>query len=75
MRPPSLERGQARGELFQDLPLLGEALAIARDDLGRGALDEVRAPELALENKRTVRCWLAASGVGSSNVRVRDGAV
>src|SRR5437870_7204931 len=43
-----IDPAQARRELLQERLFGGEPLALARDDLGRGALDEVRARELRL---------------------------
>src|SRR2546425_6640561 len=43
-----IDPAQARRELLQERFVGGEPLALARDDLGRGALDELRARELPL---------------------------
>src|SRR5439155_1402458 len=43
-----IEPPEARRELFEERLVGGELLALARDDLGRGALDELRARELPL---------------------------
>src|SRR3989442_4782352 len=44
-----IDPAEARGELRPERLLGGEPLALARDDLGRGALDELRARELRRE--------------------------
>src|SRR5262252_2143652 len=44
-----LEGGQARGQLLVDLMLLGQPTPLSRHDIRRRPLDELGAPELALE--------------------------